>query len=289
MEIDDSPKPFLCPAPSCGSRYVRKGDLKVHFLKKHKTLEGGFPDLLRSKSTKSGKKHACPVPECNCGYMRYGDLKSHFVAHHKDRISEFPELAAENESPSVCRVPNCSIRCTNESALETHMRLFHPDIDSPISQLGKSAPAVSTKHTASPSLPMILSPMMPQSMSYINLHPNGPQSNRQFASLLQSSSPSLSYLPQSGKLPSVSQAMYQPMNGLSSLPSLFSHHSQMSLSNTSVINPEFNWSKLERPLMGFEQSMDDYASSTSSSSSAVTPRSLVDLTTPSFSATREMN
>jgi hypothetical protein len=126
-------------------------------------------------------------------------------------------------------------------------------------------------------------------MSYINLHPNGPQSNRQFASLLQSSSPSLSYLPQSGKLPSVSQAMYQPMNGLSSLPSLFSHHSQMSLSNTSVINPEFNWSKLERPLMGFEQSMDDYASSTSSSSSAVTPRSLVDLTTPSFSATREMN
>ena len=49
VEIDDSPKPFSCPVDGCGCRYVRKGDLKVHFLKKHKEHEANFPDLLRSK------------------------------------------------------------------------------------------------------------------------------------------------------------------------------------------------------------------------------------------------
>jgi len=69
-------------------------------------------------------------------------------------------MTSEAELPSICRVPNCSIRCTNAQALETHMKLFHPEVVSKHPQ-AHLAETDATHAFAPMMMPMMMSGMMP--------------------------------------------------------------------------------------------------------------------------------
>jgi len=110
MREDEDVRPYKCPMAFCDCSYVRKGDLKAHVMKVHADHAAEFPDILKPKSTKTGKEFPCPVSGCDCGYKRHSDLKYHFCSRHYELLRDYPEFGRAKPQVNIrtCRECNAS-------------------------------------------------------------------------------------------------------------------------------------------------------------------------------------
>jgi len=124
-------KAWPCPL-CCERRYSRKGDLKFHFLQKHPERVRDYPDIVKSRSTKSNKPFRCPIEACLSGYMRNSDLKNHFIMKHQEHVmkGEYRELWPKQTY--VCQVKGCRKMFGRKCILQEHVKFQHygiPDDD----------------------------------------------------------------------------------------------------------------------------------------------------------------
>jgi len=116
-------KKWKCPV--CNRTYTRKGDLKFHFTQKHPNRGRDFPDVVKTRSTKSNKLFPCPLLTCNSGYMRKSDLKNHFVMKHPFDVYHFPELVPNQIY--YCEVTACHRTFARRGNLQDHYKFHHDE------------------------------------------------------------------------------------------------------------------------------------------------------------------
>lgn len=107
---------WACPV--CPLSYIRKGDLKVHLLSKHKSRFAEYTAIFKPKSSKEGKRFPCPVEGCPCGYANRRDRKKHILEKHGIQVAHQLPLE-EREIKVACF---CGKTFSYKSSLHRHIK-----------------------------------------------------------------------------------------------------------------------------------------------------------------------